>query len=108
MALSNAERQARYRARNRAAGVEPAVADRPMTERLSMVIDLMAKRKLERMAAWQQASQRETLEQLIAEAEAAMVDAMKPQQRQQYWQVGDEASDERAARAQARASRGRG
>ena len=106
--MSNAERQARYRARNRAAGVEPAVADRPMTERLSMVIDVMAKRKLERMAAWQQASQRETLEQLIAGAEAAMVDAMNTQQRQQYWQVGDQASDERAARAQARASRQRG
>lgn len=73
MALTNAERQARYRARNRAAGVDPEVADRPVTERLSTVIDLTAEtRLLERLAAWQGVSQRQVFEQLINQGEAAL------------------------------------
>lgn len=100
MALSSAERQASYRSRNRAAGVESEVADRPMAERLSTVIDLMAKRKLERMAP----GSGPLSARPWSSREAALVDAMKSKQRQQYWQVGDRAGDQRAARAHARAS----
>ncbi len=108
MALTNAERQARYRARNRAAGVDPEVADRPVTERLSTVIDLTAKRNLERLAAWQGVSQRQVLEQLINQGEAALVDSLDTAARQEYWQVGDRAADQRSARAMRRMGGRRG
>ncbi len=108
MALTNAERQARYRERNRAAGVDPEVADRPVTERLSTVIDLTAKRNLERLAAWQGISQRQVLEQLINQAEVALVDSLDTAVRQEYWQVGDRAADQRSARAMRRMTGRRG
>ncbi len=73
-----------------------------MTERLSTVIDLTAKRNLERLAAWQGVSQRQVLEQLINQGEAALVDSLDAAARQGYWQVGDRAADQRSARAMRR------
>ncbi|MGV1035506.1 MAG: hypothetical protein ACOYD0_00580 [Candidatus Nanopelagicales bacterium] len=108
MASTNAERQARDRERNRAAGVDPEVADRPRTERLSTVIDVTAKRNLERLAAWHDVSQRQVLEKLINQGEAALVDSLDTAARQEYWQVGDRAADQREARAMRRMTGRRG
>ena len=106
MALTNAERQARYRRRNRDAGVDPDVAQRPMTERLSTVVSLPAKRALEqRMAAWRGATQRQALEEAILAAEAALLDSLVQGDRVRYWQTADATSDEAAARRSRRVAR---
>ena len=75
---------------------------------MSTVIDMTAKRNLERLAAWQGVSQRQVLEQLINQGEAALVDSLDTAARREYWQVGDRAADQRAARAMRRMTSRRG
>lgn len=67
MALSNAQRQAAYRARHLA-------DEEGRGERLSAVIDLSAKRTLERLAACYGATHRAILERLLREAESGALD----------------------------------
>lgn len=98
MALTNAERQASYRERNRAAGVDAEYSDRPMTERLSAVIELSAKRNLERMAAWRRVTQRQLLEELINTAEQEMVNELSEGERREFWRTTDQLADQRTAR----------
>lgn len=71
MAKSSAERQAAYRARKLADESAPC-------ERLNMLIDLHAKRSLERLAACYGVTQKAMLEHVLAEAEKATIkEAMK-------------------------------
>jgi hypothetical protein len=62
MVKTNAQRQAAYRARHLKEGDG-------MGERLNSVIDIQAKRALERLAACYGVTQRDLLERLISEAE---------------------------------------
>ena len=64
MALSGAERQAAYRERH-------LKDENGKGERLSLVIDMHAKRALERVAACYGVTQRAMLERLLAQAEEA-------------------------------------
>ena len=67
MAKSNAQRQADYRERH--------LKDIDGTgERLNLIVDLHAKRALERLAACYAVTQRALLERLIREAERAALD----------------------------------
>jgi hypothetical protein len=76
-----------------------------MTERLSTVVSLPAKRALERMAAWRGATQRQTLEEAILAAEASLLASLAQGDRVRYWQTADAASDEAAARRARRVAR---
>lgn len=67
MAKSNAQRQAEYRARH--------LKDECGTgERLNIVLDLHAKRALERLAVCYAVTQRDVLEDLLREAERAALE----------------------------------
>jgi hypothetical protein len=67
MAMSSAERQAAYRERH-------LKDENGKGERLSLVIDLHAKRALERVAACYGLTQRAMLERLLVQAEQAAVE----------------------------------
>ena len=69
MAKTNAERQASYKQRN-------LKSEDGQSERLDMVIDLHAKRALERLARHQSLLQRVILERLLVEAEQITVDKL--------------------------------
>ena len=69
MAKSNVERQAAYRRRN-------LKSEEGKGERLDVVIDLHAKRALERLARHQGITLRAMLEKLLIEAEQAIVDKL--------------------------------
>lgn len=64
MALTNAERQAAYRQKH-------LLGEDGRCERLNVVLDLSAKRALERLASAYGLTQRQILERVLAEAEAA-------------------------------------
>jgi len=67
MAKTNSERQAEYRARH--------LHDMEATcERLNVVIDLHAKRALERLASCYGVTQREILERILQDAERSALD----------------------------------
>jgi len=72
MAKSNAERQAAYRARH-------LKGEDGTGERLNLVIDLHAKRALERLAVCYGVTQREALERLVLDAERAALDKVAAQ-----------------------------
>ena len=67
MAKSNAARQAAYRARH-------LIDEDGTGERLNLVIDLHAKRALERLAVCYGVTQREAIERLVLHAERAALD----------------------------------
>lgn len=67
MAKSNAERQAAYRARH-------LKNEEGKGERLNLVIDLHAKRALERLATCYAVTQRSMLQRVLIEAERAALD----------------------------------
>lgn len=68
MVTSNAQRQAAYRARRRQDESAPS-------ERLNLIIDLHAKRALERLAMCYGVTQKAMLQKLLLDAEHAAVDA---------------------------------
>ena len=72
MAKSNAERQAAYRARH-------LKDEDGAGERLNLVIDLHAKRALERLATCYGVTQREALERLVLDADRAALDKVAAQ-----------------------------
>lgn len=67
MAKNNAERQAAYRARH-------LKDEEGQGERLNVVIDLHAKRALERLATCYGVTQKAILERLLVGAEGAVID----------------------------------
>ena len=69
MAKSNAERQAAYRTRH-------LKDENGKGERLNLVIDLQAKRTLERLATCYGVTQRAMLERILVEAERASLGHM--------------------------------
>lgn len=68
MQTPNAKRQAAYRARRKADDSAP-------TERLNLMIDLHAKRALERLAMCYGVTQKAILQKLLRDAEHAAIDA---------------------------------
>jgi hypothetical protein len=75
---ANARRQKAYRARMRD-------VDGPMVEWLKTVIDLRAKRALERLARHYGVTQRAALERMIAETERREIAAMEPSSQADYY-----------------------
>jgi hypothetical protein len=69
MTKTNAQRQAAYRARH-------LQDENGQGERLNIVLDLHAKMALERLAACYGVTQRAVLEQLLVNAENAMIDQL--------------------------------
>jgi uncharacterized protein YbgA (DUF1722 family) len=74
---TSAERQAAFRLRH-LKDLEGGA------ERLSMIVSLHTKRKLERLACHQGITQRAALERLLADAERSILDAMTGQQQDAY------------------------
>ena len=68
MLTPNAKRQAAYRARRKADDLAP-------TERLNLIIDLHAKRALERLAKCYGVTQKAILQRLLLDAEHAAIDS---------------------------------
>ena len=68
MLTPNAKRQAAYRARRKADDSAP-------TERLNLIIDLHAKRALERLAMCYGVTQKAIVQKLLLDAEHAAIDA---------------------------------
>ena len=78
MAQSNAERQAAYRARH--------LKDENGTdERLNLLVDIHAKRALERLAARYSVTQRVMLQTLITDAEKALVNTLSSNEQASYY-----------------------
>lgn len=78
MAQSSAERQAAYRQRH--------LRDESATdERLSLLVDIHAKRALERLAVRHGVTQRAMLQTLITDAERAVVDALTGREQASYY-----------------------
>ncbi len=75
---ADARRQKAYRARMRD-------VDGPMVEWLKTVIDLRAKRALERLARHYGVTQRAALERMIAETERREIAAMEPSSQADYY-----------------------
>lgn len=78
MAKSSAERQAAYRMRH-------LKDEDGKGERLNLVIDLHAKRALERLAACYAVTQRAMLERILAEAERAALDGVPASEHAGYY-----------------------
>jgi hypothetical protein len=78
MKEANAQRQKAYRARMRQ-------LDGPMVEWLKTVIDLRAKRALERLARHYGVTQRAALERMIAETESREIAAMETSTQADYY-----------------------
>ena len=70
MSKSNAERQADYRARQ-------LKGEGATGERLHLIVDLHAKRALERLAICYQVTQREMIEHLVMQAQSATLDKLE-------------------------------
>jgi hypothetical protein len=78
MSSKNAERQAKYR--------ETHLKSEDGTQsRLNMVIDMHAKLKLERLAVYYAVTQKEVLERILSQAEAAVTDDMHGDQANLYF-----------------------
>jgi hypothetical protein len=75
---ANARRQKAYRARMRE-------IDGPMVEWLKTVIDLRAKRALERLARHYGVTQRAALQRMIAETESREIAAMETSRQSDYY-----------------------
>lgn len=80
MALSNAERQCRYRQ----ARLE---VDGPEEERLDITINIDARYALQRIAAHNQTTQKATLEQILTEAQEALHKTLDWQAQSDYWKL---------------------
>lgn len=78
MAKSNAERQAAYRARH-------LKDENGMGERISVLLDIHAKRALERLAKRYAVTQRAMLEKLLKDAERAMLDTLTHDEQASYY-----------------------
>jgi hypothetical protein len=77
MGKSGAQRQAEYRQRH--------LKDETGTlERLSLLVQVSAKRQLERLAYCDGVTQRAMLEKLLAEAERATLNALSPEAQGDY------------------------
>ncbi|HEU4855302.1 MAG TPA: hypothetical protein VFS89_08465 [Nitrosospira sp.] len=81
MAKSNAERQAAYRTRH-------LKDEDGKGERLNLVIDLHAKRALERLATCYTVTQRAMLERILVEAERAALDSVPVSEHPGYYEGG--------------------
>lgn len=81
MAKSNAERQAAYRTRH-------LKDEDGKGERLNLVIDLHAKRALERLAACYGVTQKAMLERILVEAERAALASMPVSEHAEYYDGG--------------------
>jgi hypothetical protein len=80
MAKSNAERQRAYR--------ELHLKDMAATgERINMVVSMTAKRSLERLASCYDITQRAMLEQIIAEAEDALLSELSAAHQSDYYDM---------------------
>jgi hypothetical protein len=80
MAKSNAERQREYRARH--------LQDAEGTgERINAVVSLSAKRSLERLASCYGVTQRAMLEQILAEAEDALLCQLSSGKQSKYFDM---------------------
>ncbi len=78
MAQSNAERQAAYRTRH--------LKDENATgERLNLLVDIHAKRALERLAIRYSVTQRDMLQTLITDAEKALVNTLSSNEQSSYY-----------------------
>lgn len=78
---ANAERQARWRARNRAAGIED---DRAQVVSLNVVLDARARTALRRLARHDGRTLRAELEALILAEEASLLEELDPAQVEHY------------------------
>jgi hypothetical protein len=78
MGKSNAQRQAEYRERH-------IKAEEGQGVRLSMVVDLHAKKALERLAACYRVTQREALEKALAAAERTALDQLDAEGQARYY-----------------------
>lgn len=74
---SNADRQREYRERQKQAG----------SERLNVVVDLHAKRALERLASYYGVTQKNMLEQLITAAQRQALDEIPNEQQSDYFDL---------------------
>ena len=84
MAQSNAERQAAYRVRH--------LKDVEGTgERISLLVDTPTKRALERLAVRYGVTQRAMLQTLIADAERALLDTLRPDEQADYYSSASKA-----------------
>ena len=70
MGKTNAERQAAYRSRQ-------LKEEGSTGERLNLIIDLHAKRALERLSTCYQVTQRELIEHLVMQAQSAALDKLE-------------------------------
>ncbi len=77
MGMTNAERQAAYRARH----FKAADGER---ERLSLAVSVTAKAQLLRLTSCYGVTQREVVESLLAQAERALSEAMTEKEWKQY------------------------
>lgn len=80
MATSNADRQRAYRERH-------LNSTEGTADRLAMLVDVDAKRKLERLARHHGITQRAMLERIIADTERALVDGMQAGEQKAYYAV---------------------
>jgi len=78
MAQSNAERQAAYRARH-------LKDENGKGERISLLVDIHAKRALERLARRYAVTQTAMLERLLKDAERAILDTSTPDEQASYY-----------------------
>ena len=78
MAKSNAERQRQYRQRH-------LVDVDGMGHRLNLVVGASTGAQLDRLARHYGLTKRSMIEQLLAEAEGALVDRMKPKAQREYF-----------------------
>jgi hypothetical protein len=77
MGKSGAQRQAEYRQRH-------LKDETGALERLNLLVQVSAKRQLERLAYCYGVTQRAMLERLLAEAERATLDALSPEEQDDY------------------------
>jgi hypothetical protein len=77
MGKSGAQRQAEYRQRH-------LKDETGALERLNLLVQVSAKRQLERLAYCYGVTQRAMLERLLAEAERATLDALSPEEQGDY------------------------
>ena len=78
MAQSNAERQAAYRARH-------LKDENGQGERISLLVNVHAKRALERLARRYAVTQRAMLEKLLNDAQTALLDTLTPDEQASYY-----------------------
>ena len=79
MALTSAQRQARYRNRRK------YDIDAPIEDRLDLMIDGVARTALKQLARHRDTTLRAVLEQLLTDAESDLLDKMNGEERNSYW-----------------------